>query len=749
MSRQKFDNVGGLAVLGEMVRLIAPPAGRGEICDQGLALTVKALGPSRALLLVRPREGEGSSVAATWGRAAEGSLRDLGDRALRAGEALEEEAGKGCSPGRVTVLLPGDTGAVGVIVMEAPAHWDAAARIFSRSAARAIAAALRSMAVIQETRAQGELLAQRNVELETLRDLGELLRDGEGKWESDEAILQQTLELLLHKLGLQAGWVLWGEGASGRLQLAAASGVVEEFVARSRREGIGSCLCKDVFETGRLRYARNTTDCPRLPDLVRGSAAMSHACIPLRFERGVMGVMNIVNSVGHTFLPEELQFLETFGRQLCLAVDKIRSTRAESQRNAEARALASLTHAIGGSLDENKVLAAVGAYGRELLAADRCSIFLGDASGPLSLAYLSGPPLEGLEVGQPVDLMALGSQALMGALQNRHPVVVPEAQNDARANAALARRWGVGSVLVVPLIAHERLEGILAVDRAVPSTWSHDEIEVAGALASQAALAIDNARLYREANQAFLDLQQAQYGMMRAERMAAVGTLAASLAHEVRNPLNSINLQLVLLGRRIGRLDPERRAEFGDLLDTARREIARLDGLVEEFLSLSSIDRLSLSETGIDEILREVLALMGPVARERGIELADAMENHMPAVRVDREKIKQVMINLIRNAIEAMPGGGTVRVSSSREDGMAVVRVADTGVGIEPGLDVFDFFMTTKHGGTGLGLPIARRIVEAHGGTLSFDSAPGRGTVFTVVLKTPDRVATRPGAEGR
>ena len=170
---------------------------------------------------------------------------------------------------------------------------------------------------------------------------------------------------------------------------------------------------------------------------------------------------------------------------------------------------------------------------------------------------------------------------------------------------------------------------------------------------------------------------------------------------------------------------------------------------MEEFLSLSSIDRLSLSETAIDEILREVLALMGPVARERGIELADAMENHMPAVRVDREKIKQVMINLIRNAIEAMPGGGTVRVSSSREDGMAVVRVADTGVGIEPGLDVFDFFMTTKHGGTGLGLPIARRIVEAHGGTLSFDSAPGRGTVFTVVLKTPDRVATRPGAEGR
>jgi signal transduction histidine kinase len=102
---------------------------------------------------------------------------------------------------------------------------------------------------------------------------------------------------------------------------------------------------------------------------------------------------------------------------------------------------------------------------------------------------------------------------------------------------------------------------------------------------------------------------------------------------------------------------------------------------------------------------------------------------------MDREKIKQVLINIVRNAIEAMPDGGSLTLCARRADGGVAIDVADTGTGIEPGLDIFDFFVTTKRGGTGLGLPIARRIVEAHGGNLSYESEPGRGTTFTVMLK--------------
>ena len=105
---------------------------------------------------------------------------------------------------------------------------------------------------------------------------------------------------------------------------------------------------------------------------------------------------------------------------------------------------------------------------------------------------------------------------------------------------------------------------------------------------------------------------------------------------------------------------------------------------------------------------------------------------------LDREKIKQVLINLVRNAIEATSEGGSVTISARLSGDSVVLEVTDTGVGIEPGLDVFDFFTTTKRGGTGLGLPIARRILEAHGGSLRFESKPGLGTTFFVMFKAPE-----------
>jgi signal transduction histidine kinase len=104
---------------------------------------------------------------------------------------------------------------------------------------------------------------------------------------------------------------------------------------------------------------------------------------------------------------------------------------------------------------------------------------------------------------------------------------------------------------------------------------------------------------------------------------------------------------------------------------------------------------------------------------------------------MDREKIKQVLINLVRNGIEAMAPGGTLGLATRAQAGAVLIRVSDTGTGIAPGLDVFDFFTTTKPGGTGLGLAISRRIVEAHGGSLTYVSEPGRGTVFTLALKRP------------
>jgi hypothetical protein len=305
MMEQRFDPLGSLAVLGELVRLTAPPAGRCEICEQGLALVAKALGLSGAVLMTRPAAGGPAEYACTWGACHPPDLAPLIEQALASASTVEEDGTEGHPPRRVVLILPGDTGPIGAMALERPLVWDPAARIFARSAARAIGAALRASGIIEEIRDQGEQLERRNIELETLREFAGRVQDRD----NENEILEAALDLVLEKIGLRSGWIFWGEADRGRLELAAARGVSEVWVRHAREEGVGTCLCGDVFITGKLRFARNTTDCPRMPDILCGRDSVAHACIPLKFERGVLGVMNIANRTGQIFGAEELQFL--------------------------------------------------------------------------------------------------------------------------------------------------------------------------------------------------------------------------------------------------------------------------------------------------------------------------------------------------------------------------------------------------------------------------------------------------------
>jgi len=719
----------GSRLLDELLRAIAGFGDPAEVADRGLAVIGSALGARRAALLPT---GEGEDRAlARWGEGVNaGELRRAVLPALAEGRPrFTRESGFACA----VLPMPEEGGGSSALVLERDTDWTPQERTFLESAARSLALALAASEQLRSSREQGENLARRNAELEALHELTEVLSAAG----TDEEALQATLDLVLRKLNLEAGWIFWGRAKDRRLELAASRGVAESFVRRSRESGIGSCLCRDVFATGALRVARNTMDCPRMPELVHGDPSVTHACIPLKFERGTMGVMNIANHAGRIFTTSDLQFLEIAGHHLCLAVDKLRSARAENRYNAEARALSALARAIGGSLDQEEVLVAVGDYARELLGADRCALFLGDGTKPLRLAHFSGPLVEGLSVGQLADAEILGSRAIPAALADRATLVIQDARTDPRVNPEFVHRWSIRSQMVVPLLAHERVEGALLVIRTRLAPWTEDETDLAGALAHQAAPAIENTRLYREAQEAMLAQQQAQFGMMRAERLAAVGTLAASLAHEVRNPLNSIHLQLVLLGRRVSGLAEPLSGAMADLVTTAQKEIARLDTLVEDFLSLSTVDRLGLSEGDLNKPVRDVLALMAPVIAQTKTTLIEDLSPDLPRVPVDPEKMRQVLLNLLRNALDAMGAGGSLKVATRSSGDGVLVAIEDTGPGIDPTLDVFDLFMTTKRGGTGLGLPIARRIVEAHGGSLTFESAPGKGTTFYIALPVP------------
>lgn len=560
-----------------------------------------------------------------------------------------------------------------------------------------------------------------------------------------QEIFDIALEEILSRMDLQAAWIFAGDERERKLSLVASRGVSPAFLEEVRTQGLGECLCPEVFWTGHRMQARNTTQCPRMPDIIAGlNAPVAHACIPLKFEGATKGVLNVAAPPGEQFSEEELRFLGTLGHQIGLAVERARHREAERRRNRQAQAMAAINRAIGGSLDPRAILAAVGDTAKDILSADRIAIFLGSNSRDLRVARLAGLPHPELKEGQLLDLMALGAGLQARAIDERRSFTVEDWAMDAEANRELARRWEAASGVGVPLTAHGRVFGLLVTTTTEPRRWSDDEVDVAEALAVQASIALDNARLFEEARKAYQELKDAQQHIMRSEKMAVLGTFASGLAHEVRNPLNSIGLQLSLLERRIGRVSPDLGREMIELTRIIHEELQRLDRLVGDFLLFSRTDRLQYCEADLTGLVDEVVRLLEPEAEMLGVTVRRAsLGDPIPRMQMDVEKMKQVVINIVRNAFEAMPGGGTVTLESGLVDGQARLVVRDTGPGLPAGVDVFQLFVTTKPKGTGLGLSIVQQIVLQHGGEISVASEAGKGAEFTVSLPL-----TGPGEKG-
>lgn len=581
-----------------------------------------------------------------------------------------------------------------------------------------------------------QALAQRERELQILADVTTRLQAED----DPERILDIALDGVLSGLGLRAGWILLGDQRDRLLRLAAHRGISPEYVAHVSEHGLSECLCPEVFSAATPLQARNTLECPRMP-LILGSENTAHASIPLSLEGSARGVLNVAAPPGRLFSDGELRFLEIVGRQVCLATERARHARAERVHNQEARALAALNKAIGESLDPEAVLRGIGETALGILGVDRVCIFLGSDPRHLTVALLAGQEHPDLVQGEDVDLVEREAHLLMCALEEQRAFSVADGRVDGRVNRTLALRWFVGAALILPLVARKTPLGLLLLSRGAPHEWTDDQTDVAETMASQASIALENAHLYEKARRAYRELNEAQARIIQNEKMAVVGTFASGLAHEVRNPLNSIALQLSLLERRVAPLGADISRELRDQTGVIREEVRRLDNLVGDFLQFSRTNRIQFRPTNLAVLVDEVTRLLGPEARVARVTLRhEEVGGLTPDLRVDAEKIKQVVINLVQNAIEAMPDGGRVTIECGLVHGQARIAVRDSGPGLPEGLDIFQLFVTTKARGTGLGLSIAQQIVLEHGGEIRAENEPGTGAVFTILLPV-----TRPG----
>jgi signal transduction histidine kinase len=224
---------------------------------------------------------------------------------------------------------------------------------------------------------------------------------------------------------------------------------------------------------------------------------------------------------------------------------------------------------------------------------------------------------------------------------------------------------------------------------------------------------------------------------IQSERLAAVGSMAAKLAHEIRNPLGTIKLNLDLLGDEVGTLGPGSSTtteEAKTLLLAIKSEVRRIQRVAQDYLQFSRVPKLNRERVMLNDILSRELTFLAPMLDAAHVAVATEFDPTLPALQADPDQLWQAILNLIRNAVEAMPHAGTLTLRTTSEDSEVVLRLTDTGKGIalEDRSQIFRPFFTTKPAGTGLGLTLVQQILSEHGGRIECESVPSQGTTFSL-----------------
>ena len=296
---------------------------------------------------------------------------------------------------------------------------------------------------------------------------------------------------------------------------------------------------------------------------------------------------------------------------------------------------------------------------------------------------------------------------------------------------ALLTDLNLGAAILVPIL-RPNLRMVLYAARDVNQPpFRESDLELFQILARQAAVALENARLYAEQLDYVRKVEESQKALLQAEKMAAAGRLSASIAHEVNNPLQAVQNCLHLAGRED--LPAEKRKEYFDL---ARTELERLTITVRRMLDFYRPGASSLETVDIAEMLQYILNLMSKQLSEANVKVVADFFGTIPSIRAVGSQMQQVFINLILNAVDAMPEGGVLKITTRKLKNGVEIMFQDQGMGIptEKQSNIFEPFFSTKDGGTGLGLTVSYNIVTAHGGTLEMIPERGPGACFRIFL---------------
>jgi signal transduction histidine kinase len=367
---------------------------------------------------------------------------------------------------------------------------------------------------------------------------------------------------------------------------------------------------------------------------------------------------------------------------------------------------------------------------------------LNDGGKVLNLAAHKG--LSANFINDPIMRSRKPGNGLLGqALVDGEPKVAGNAPQSIDPDIDLLIEEGFQSTVYIPLKAKGASVGVMCVSSLTPNTFLSELVEFLTVIGSHIGVAVDNANMYKNIKGAYQELKEVQEQIVWTEKLASLGKLAATIAHEINNPLagvlNYIRLIIKQLSR--NRFSDEKFKEIFRYLKIMESETARCGEIVKDLLAFARRTKITMESNRIEDIINKTLNLISHELEMKELQLKKDIAPNLPKVICDFKQIQQVLLNLIYNAMEAMPNKGTLTITANRADGAEAfieVAISDTGCGIsEKDMEnIFEPFFTTKEEGkgVGLGLSVVYGIIARHHGTISVESELGKGSTFNVRL---------------
>jgi signal transduction histidine kinase len=476
-------------------------------------------------------------------------------------------------------------------------------------------------------------------------------------------------------------------------------------------------------------------------DLHQMSGFRTVLAVPLLREGSAIGVIALRRQEVRPFTEAQMSLLQTFADQAVIAVETVRlftelqSRTAELTRSVgELEALGEVGRAISSTLDLEVVLSTIVARANQLAETDGGAIYEYDGDTRAFRLWATDRFPDEFVAALRATTLVYGEGAVGRAAAARAPVQVADVSDtqvyESRIRDVLVQS-GFRSLLAVPLVSEDEVVGALVVNRRVAGEFPPRIVELLRTFATQSALAIQNARLFSELEDKRRQLEEANQHKSE---------FLASVSHELRTPLNAIiGFSEVMLERLFGEVNEKQEEYLQDILSSGRHLLS----LINDILDLAKIEagrmELEAGDFDLPQAIDNTLVLIRERALRRGITVERTVDPALGEIRGDERKIKQVMLNLLSNAVKFTPEGGRCPHRDAAANGTAEVSVVDTGVGIAPEDQeaVFEEFRQVgtdyarKHEGTGLGLALARKFVELHGGKIWVTSQVGQGSTFT------------------